>query len=441
MIGKNKVMLWEPSAVMVVSDSTTDVKTIATAARQLRERERIQLVANFEAGHFEVASTFVWHRAMTILKKQLAKLGNEFIAELLQRPDIDNSTDIVSAISESEALSLAKDLGMLTPTQALRLSHSQEIVNHFASVDGDDELGLEETLTKEEAVSCLRVCIQGILGQEKIDVAENFAEFRRKLEEKTFTAESPEIVRLLQSPYFFVRTAISILLTTIRTGKGAELEHASRNALVIVPMLWKKLKKPERWQIGQAYAMEFNEGHKESVKALHAILLSVKGFDYVPENLRSITFTRVASAVVAAHQGINNFYNEAGPMRELAKLGSSIPGPALAQCVTAALCVSLGNQYGAAWNAQEAAQEVLASLSSDRWIYYFDERLEADELILNKLAGGGKPLQNWLSIISSLGIDPGQLKTKQIKQLIIDTNAKNSAKVAKTALTMLQAYG
>src|SRR6185369_13983966 len=100
-----------------------------------------------------------------------------------------------------------------------------------------------------------------------------------------------------------------------------------RNALLIIPQFWEQLKAPERWQIGQAYAVEFSEGRKESVKGLHAVLLAVAGFDYVPENLRSTTFVKVASEVIAAHQGMNNFYNEGAPIRELASPGTSIPGP------------------------------------------------------------------------------------------------------------------
>jgi len=430
---KQNIVPWKPSAPSIITDSTTSIPTIANAALQLRERERKQVIANFQAGHYDVVTTFVWQRTIALLKKQLAKLGNEFISELLQRPDIDNNSDISSSISEGEALSLARDLGMLTPTQALRLSHSQEIVNHFASIEGDDALAADETMTPEEAISCLRVCTQGVLGQETISVAEDFAAFRRNLESQTFTIKSPEIVRLQQSPYFFIRTAISVLLTVLKSGKGAQMEHASRNALLIIPMFWDLLKKPERWQIGQAYAVEFNEGNKESVKALHAVLLAVKGFDYVPENLRSNTFTRVASAVIAAHQGMNNFYNEPGPMKELANLGSSIPGPALANCITASLCVRLGNHYGISWDAQNAANQVLNSLSTDRWIYYLDDRLEYDEIILYKLAGGGTPLKNWINLVSGLNIDHKQLKSKSARQIVIGTNAKDDSKVSQVA--------
>lgn len=437
MPNNNTLALWDAPAPNKISDKTTDLSVISSSALLLRRREREQILANLEAGHFEVATTFVWQRTMTLLKKQLSTLGNEFVGELLQRPDIDENSEISTVVSDREAISLARDLGMLTPTQAMRLVHSQEIVNHFASID-EESLSDEETMTREEAVSCLRVCVQGILGHEKIGVAEDFSEFRRLLESKTFTAESKEVIRLQQSPYLFVRTAISVLLSVLRKGSGATLEHASRNALLIIPMLWERLKRAERWQIGQGYASEFNEGHKETVRALHAVLVAVKGFDYVPENLRSTTFTRVASTVIAAHQGLNNFYNEPAPMKELANLGTSIPSPALPLCMTAALCVKLGNQYGRAWNAQEAAGEVLGSISKDRWLYYLEDRLGHDLVILPKLVYSGDPLNRWIDLVSELGLDPSKLNGKEARALLNATNKKLTARVSEVAGKMYE---
>lgn len=434
---RSEIVLWDATAPIKISDKVTEPSKIAEVALLLRPREREQIVSSFNAGHFEVASAYVWQRAMTLLKKQLATLGNEFVGELLQRPDIDESSDINAAVSDREAISLARDLGMLSPTQAMRLVHSQEVVQHFASID-DENLAEDEVMTKEEAVSCLRVCVQGILGHEKIAVAEDFSAFRKSLESKTFTSDSQEVARLAQSPYLFMRTAISVLLSVLRKGSGATLEHVSRNAQVIIPLLWPNLKRTERWQIGQVYASEFNEGRKETVRALHAVLVAVKGFDYVPENLRSNTFSRVASNVIAAHQGMNNFHNEPAPMRELANLGTSIPSPALPVCMTAALCVHLGNQYGVSWAAQDAAQEVLSAISTERWNYYMDDRLERDLVILPKLIREGSPLDRWISLVVGLTLDPAKIAGKLPRVLLLATNARNRAKIAEVAQQMFR---
>jgi hypothetical protein len=413
-----------------VADSVSDPAQIAAKALQLRPKERSQISMNLDAANYEMASVFVWTRTMSLLKKQLGTLGNSFIGELLQRPDIDEGTDLYSAVSEMEAIALARDLGILSPLQTKRLLHSQAIVSHFAG--GESEVGDDEAMTKEEAISCLRICVQGVLGHEKIGAAEDFRAFRSKLEAQSFSEDAPEIQRLQTAPYFFVRTAISIILSLFKSAKGAKLEHASRNALLIIPKFWPVLKEPERWQVGQAYAIEFSEGRKDSLKALHAVLLAVAGFDYVPENLRSATFVRVASSVIAAHQGMNNFYNEPAPMRELASLGSSIPSPALAICMTAVLCVKLGNPYGVSTAAQSYADKTLEGISKERWIFYLDGRLDQDLTILAKLCSDF-PRKRWMQLISDLELEVKSIRNKNIRELLEATVSGNGHKVHQVA--------
>ena len=432
------VALWMPAAPPAVPDTLSDPTLIASRALQLRERERNQIAVNFQAGNFELAASFVWLRAMALLKKQLAALGMEFIGELLQRPDIDEFSDVRTSVSDSEAISLARDLGIITPLQTMRLLQSQATVAHFTGLENDPSSVHDEVMTQEEAISCLRVCVQGVLGHEQVSVAEDFKRFRSKLESETLTDTSPEVVKLRTSPYFFVRTAISILLSLFKTAKGAQLEHAARNAALLIPHFWGQLKAPERWQIGQAYAVEFSEGRKEAVKGLNAVLLAVSGFDYVPENLRSTTFVQVASAVIAAHQGANNFYNEPGPMRELASLGTSIPGPALAACMTAILCVKLGNFYGTSWAAQSPADQLIQRLTKDRWLYYVNERLESDRTVLSKLAEA-KPLPNWIELMRPIALDHTKVTGKETRALVRATNAGDRAKVQTLALAMFKA--
>lgn len=430
-----KLVPWTPANSAVALDHVSSPKALAARALQLRARERDQIAMNFEAGNFEIVATYVWSRTMALLKKQLSTLGGAFIGELLQRADIDEHADIRTAVSESEAISLARDLGMLTPTQTMRLLQSQTTIAHFSGASADGSLGDDEQMTPEEAIICLRVCVQGVLGHESIGVAEDFWAFRQKLTVETFTTNSQEILKLKSSPYFFVRTAISVLLSLFKSTRGAQLEHVARNALVIVPLFWEGLKDPERWQVGQAYAVEFNEGRKDSLKGLHAVLLEVKGFDYVPENLRSATFVRVASSIVAAHQGMNNFYNEPAPMAELASLGTSIPGPALAQCMTAVLCVKLGNFYGISHAAQHPANQVLAGISEERWLYYLNGRLDEDLVVLSELRHEG-PAKNWIALVQPLGLQGQSIKGARTRDLIKATNASSVDKVCNLAASM-----
>lgn len=351
----------------------------------------------------------------------------DFIGELLQRPDIDAESDPAQAVSDFEAIDLAYELGAINKTQRMRLLVSADIVSHFAgSFDANDD-GSDMML--EEALACVKVCVQSVLGLEKVEAAQSFILFREKLSAQTLADDAPEIVQLLSSPYFFVKTTVSILLNILKSSKGASLENGGRNSAVIIPKLWSKLKGPERWQIGQAYSELFNDGKSAAIKTLHTVLVSTAGFDYVPESLRSNSFTKAAHAVLAAHQGINNFYNEPKPMRELAAMGSSIPGPAFGNVMTATLAVKLGNRYGVSWAAQAPADEILKTLTTERWTYYLTQQLPQDSVILAKLTTEDCA-KRWISLLSSHKVENPTTDSRTLGALLAASTSGSDKKVS-----------
>jgi hypothetical protein len=429
----NKVPVpWTSSSKQIVPQSAKTAVEIANRAVQLRKRDIAQIVSALSSEHYEMASTFVWSRAITALKKQLSSLGSEFIGEMLQRPDIDTGADIIGVVTPSEAIALAEDLGMISSTDAMRLRHAHETINHFAEYEDQSEEEPDEGMTREEAFVCLRACVNSILGQPKLEVAQDFATFRKELEERTFLKDDAEFLGLLNSPYFFLKTTLSVLLALLRTSTGAQLEHVVRNTRLILPRIWDRLRKPERWQAGQTYAEIYAEGKKDALNGLKATLSEVAGFDYVPENLRSATFTRAGRDVLEAHQGVNNFYNEPGPMRALAALGTTIPSPAFPVCMTATLSVWLGNAYGHCWAAQDSAKKVLRGLSKDRWTYYLDEVLPRDSDILVKLTYS-KPAERWAELVKTFDVQPGFVELVQVQRLIRVGAERNLEKIRSTA--------
>ncbi len=407
---------WQAKKSAIVPATASTPQAITRYAKQLASRDLTQLVSAFEAGHFEMASTFVWTKAMAALRRQLTTVGMEFIGEMLQRPDIDATSDISSTVTDSEAISLAQALGMVSSTEALRLRHSHEVVRHFAGVDNPDD-GDDTSMNQEEAVLCLRACVENILGHPKLGVAHDFARFRRQLETRTFTSSDSEITTLVESPYFYRKTTLSVLLALLKTSSGAQLQHVINNAAVVIELLWEDLRKPERWQTGQTYAELYAAGRKEAWQGLKRALVAVSGFDYVPETLRSDEFTRAAHEVMRAHEGMNNFYNEPALMQALASLGTTIPEPAFGTCMTATMAVSLGNFYGRSWNAQDSAGRMLDGISKERWTYYLNECLPNDQQVLYKLTQS-KPTERWFDLVAKYDLKASSSQDRDVRVLL-----------------------
>lgn len=427
----SSITIWNPSDVIVIPTNVASPKDLVEYGHaMLSERDRQSIVTGFGAQGYEMVSTFIWTKAAAAMKKQVAALGMDFVGEMLGRPDLDHNSDPTIAIGDHEVVGLAEDLGMITATQALRLKHSLQLVTHFASLQ---EAGAAtEAMEREEAVSLLRTCITSILGKPQSDAALEFAKFRSRLGAVTLQADDPDVTKIINSPYFFVRTTLSVLLSMVKEAEGAALEHSVGNTIVLLPLLWKRLGSIEKWQVGQAYAQLNAAGNLSASAGMKRALVEVKGFDYVPESLRSSAFTEAAAKVLAAHFAMNNFYNEAVPMRTLANLGSTIPMPAFAKCMEATIAVRLGNRWGEAFAAQPHAKQVLDLLRSTQWEYYFNECLARDRTLLDKLVEETNPINKWMEIVRTY-VPPNFRSTNADVGALLTASRSDSAAVREKA--------
>ncbi|WP_322895630.1 MULTISPECIES: hypothetical protein [unclassified Yoonia] len=433
----NNIAVWTEPTGSIVPKSESAPNIIVTAAIGLAPREQRQIVAAFSSESYEMVSGFVLGKALAQLKKQLSTLGMEFVGEMLGRQDINEDSVPTSSISNFEAIRLAQDLGIIGSTDAMRLVHQTELIAHFDSLNPAD--AETEEMTKEEAVSFLRTCVNAVLGRTDNEAPTQFVEFRSALETSTFKATDTSVQALLAAPYFFKRTTLSILLSNVKTKSSAQYEHTLGNIVVIVPTIWHQLRDAEKWAIGQSYAEAVNAGRTPAVTAMKKALMAIQGFDFVPETLRSQTFSAAASAIINAHTEANNYYNEPSAVSALVKLGSTIPWPAFPICMSSVCAVFLGNSYGNTWAAESDVVGLMKRLTANQWNYYFNECLPNDQLILQKLARNEKPLERWFMLFNYFDFSGVAAKDKDMERLIKASIGKDRLAVKKIAQKMIDA--
>ena len=433
----DSMMLWRPEGEVRLPVSARKPVEILEHAQQLSPKVQQQIVSAFRGGHYEMGLNFLWSRTVASLKKELATVGIELLGEMLGKTDVGEHDDVEDILTARDAIRLAGELMVVSPTDAMRLRHTHEIVAHFSRL-GEEEREQEE-IDESEAIASLKACVNSVLARPKVEVAKSFVEFRKALESELFTAGDEKIRTLASSPYFFLRLTINILMNSTKTAVGATLEHCLSNTNVLLPELWPNLRAAEKWHIGHTYAKVYADGKKTSMVGLREALLKVKGFDFVPENLRSNTFISVADDVLRAHDGMNNFYTELAPMNKLNRLGTSVPNPALPKCMTAVLSVFLGNPYGVSWSASPVASEMLKKLSGDRWRFYLDEVLPNNEPILRKL-NYEKPRARWMELVESSKLAELQVKNDKVSKLITAATQKSDKNIEKQAKDLLAKY-
>ena len=433
----NAMTLWQPDNRSLVPSSARTPKAITKHATQLSDRDRRQGVFAFKAEHHEMGLNFIWLRTIAALKRELATVGFGLLGEMLGRVEVGENDNVEDLLTIRDTIRLAEELGIVTNSEALRLRHIHEIIAHSNQLAIDEEDS--EEIDGSEAIAYLKVCVKAVLAKPRVEVAKKFVEFREALESESFVSDEDKIRTLLSSPYFFWKLTIDILMNSARNSTGAKLEHCLANINILIPELWENLREKEKWHIGRTYAELYSEGKKTSMSGLKQALMKVQGFDFVPENLRSDTFVKAAEAILRAHDGMNNFYNEPSPTRSLAQLGTSIPIPALPTCMTALLSVVLGSQYGISWSAQPIAEDVLNKLGRDRWRYYLDQVLPTDSRILGKLMDD-KPCRQWIEIVERYSLSDLQLKEREVSRLIDVSVSKREVDIKKSARKLISQY-
>lgn len=433
------VALWTSDDKQVLPATATTPTKIVGYATQLSLKDRNQIVSGFKAGSYEMTMNYVWTKAMSALKRDLAKVGMRFLGEILGKGDFDESTNPTTAISDAEAIMLAQEFGVVSSTEAMRLRHSHEQISHFVDMEGND-VDPEESMDPAEATQALKACVRNILGKQKVEVSTQFAEFRSALEKQVFKSDANEIQNLLISPYFFRKITLGILLNLARSSKGAQLENALANLNVVLPLIWPTIHDNEKWSIGTAYSAAYSAGAQVASAGLKSALLKVQGFDYVPENVRSHTFIKAAEKLIEAHEALNNYYNEPGPAKELRGLGTTLPIHAFPICATAVLCVYLGNSYGICNAAQSDASAIMQSFTSDRWQYYLNDCLPSDARMLNKL-GYEKPKARFIQLVTTFDLDKLDLNGKAKR--LVEAAKLGSAEKLSSAISQLRSdyYG
>jgi hypothetical protein len=186
----------------------------------------------------------------------------------------------------------------------------------------------------------------------------------------------------------------------------------------------------------------YAEGKSKAASGLRRALLKVRGFDFVPEDLRSSSFIKAARAIIDAHEGPGNFYNEPAPVRILEKMGSVIPTAAFPQCMTAVLMVKVGNLYSICYDAQNPANMILGRTPMDRWAYYFDSCLPVDDRILYKLMQD-RPCNRWIELIKSYNLAKtiDDVSVPDIKRLLTATIQGNASAVQNRAAKLIKELG
>ena len=131
----NELVLYTASSGIAMTPTASDVPAMMTYNRALKQRDADKIVQAVNAGLYDMAAEYIWSRTINILKKDIMQFGDEFVAEMLDRPNGD-----IDSISEYEIISLSADLGFINKTAKMEFLQYSETIQHYMSDTDPDEV-------------------------------------------------------------------------------------------------------------------------------------------------------------------------------------------------------------------------------------------------------------------------------------------------------------
>ena len=389
----------------------TDVTQLVEFGIALPPKVQVKVRNYYTNGDFVTAANTVWTRSISLLRKRILSLGEEFVADMVEANDID----YVRNLPAYRLIDLAYELGFIDKAGKLKMQKANEFYNYFNNDESDEY----EEMPQDEANIVIKTCIGYILYNNDESFGLQFNDFREKLKSGRVTELFEDDKAMFATcPYFYLKTSVRSLLNLFKECEGIEYENVVNNMNIMFPAIWERLKIEERRALADVYTDYSNSVDYKRTNDLNKIMLKVHAFDYVMENVRSRTYIQVANKLRDVHFDINNFYNEPGIIQKLEDLGTTIPRLALKESITSVLFVKLGNSYGTSWAAEKIADRILNRLTESEWITYFENYFLEETNLIDAINDCTKMRNQWKNVIKTYGLKDLGISNPQVKRLV-----------------------
>ena len=127
---------------------------------------------------------------------------------------------------------------------------------------------------------------------------------------------------------------------------------------------------------------------------------------------------------------MNNFYNEPSTVKELNRMETKIPKPAIKKCISATLIVLLGNAYGKSFDAIEPTEDILQKLSQSDRISIISSNVYLTMKKFFKFFSEDARTECWCNIVKEFDLKSFEYQNSKIQEFIkFSANLdKNNAK-------------
>lgn len=326
-----------------------------------------KMIAAAAVGLFDAALNYLWNETVGELRRRVENYDLAYFFDVaVQSPERRkhlSTADDLTKVDDQELLRAAREIGLLSDVGHRELDQIRYMRNYASAAHPN-----QVELTGLQLAMWLETCIRQVIT----------------LPVDTITAQTGRLLGNLRTQQLDTGTVAATTAffddlpedraDALGAGLFGLYTDPKRTALVadnvrlVWPELWPYLSDDARYAFGTRIGrFQANADLDQAASARELFDLADDGAAYLPEPVRAAEMDQVLDALMSAHRGWNNFYNEPGPARQLASLvgdSGDIPHGVEAKYVRTLVEVFLGNGSGIAWSADPVYRTLLRRLDA-----------------------------------------------------------------------------
>ena len=360
------------SVLVEVDERGRMLSNVAGALARLTPEDRLRsyyvskMIAAVGVGLFDAALNYLWDETVSELRRRVAGYDLGYFYDIaVNSPDRRKQLSTVedlSRVDDVDLLRACREIGLISAVGHAQLDHIRYMRNYASAAHPN-----QVELTGLQLAQWLETCIREVITLPLDTVT---AETGKLLRNIRATRLAPTDVGTITA--FFDELpgdradALAAGLFGLYT-EPASTPETKDNIRLLWPELWPAVSDDVRHEFGTKHARYAANADRAQSLASRELLDLVNGQAYLPDQIRAANLADILDALLAAHHGFNNFYNEPSPARALeAFVGErgDVPEGVVARYTAVLVEVFLTNGHGLAFSANPIYTRLLERLES-----------------------------------------------------------------------------
>jgi len=277
-----------------------------------------KFIAACGAGLFDAALNFLWDEVVVRLRSRVAQFDlGYFLDTAVPDPQTRKqfkTEDDLRSLSDDALIRGALKCGILSDIAYKHLDYIRDMRNWASAAHPN-----HAQLTGFQLIAWCETCVKEVLIKEFDEAVLEVGKLLDNLRNHKLT---PNDVPAVSAGLSKLRSDLITALLRSIVGLYCDPRQEVRvrdNARLLAPDVWALATSAARGEVGLKYANYAANADVPRKTLAREFLELVDGLSYLPENDRALEITALVGRLEAAHEGMNNFYNEPPVARELRK--------------------------------------------------------------------------------------------------------------------------